>query len=77
MQEWKTQAGPEETAILANMKPDQEYTAALLAEICETTHQKVSAVLGAVAKGGVVSKYRKEGVKGYVYKTNQLALDFE
>ena len=77
MQQWTTKEGPEETSILAHMKPDQEYTAALLADICETSHQRISSTLRAVAKGGVIQRYKKEGVKGYVYKSNQLVLNFE
>ncbi|MCV6612408.1 MAG: hypothetical protein OIF55_16725 [Amphritea sp.] len=63
------------TAIIANMNPDQEYTAALLAEICEVSSSKVAMVLREAAQGGVVKRFKKPGVKGFVYMTNQLPLD--
>lgn len=63
------------TAIIANMNPDQEYTAPLLAQICDVSSSKVAMILREAAQGGVVSRFKKPGVKGFVYKTNQLQLD--
>lgn len=65
------------TAIIANMNPDQEYTASLLAQICGVDHQKVSGVLAEAAQGGVVKRFTKPGVKGFVYQTNQLTLELK
>ncbi|MCP4597823.1 helix-turn-helix domain-containing protein [Neptuniibacter sp.] len=77
MQNWQTQSAPEETAILANMDPDREYTATELAEKCGTTHQKVSSMLGAIAISGAVKRVKAADSKRYKYRVNQLSMDFK
>ncbi|WP_432473303.1 hypothetical protein [Amphritea sp. HPY] len=65
------------TAIIANMNPDQEYTASLLAEVCGVSANKVAMVLREASLGGVVQRFEKPGVNGFVYRTNQLTLELK
>jgi predicted transcriptional regulator len=75
MNKWVAGPAPEETALVSNMNPDIEYTASSLANICGTTHQKVSATLRNIERSGLIVRYKKAGSHRFVYKTNQLVID--
>jgi len=61
-------------AVLTQMRPDQEYTAPLLAKVTGIPVSTVRETLRSAVLGGVVTRSKKTGVKGYVYKTKQLQL---
>ncbi len=65
-----------DTALIAAMKPDQEYTSSLLADITNRTQSEVCRELKEATSGGVVSRRKKKGVRGFVYTTNQLRFEY-
>jgi len=75
MDNWTAGPAPEETAILANMDPNTEYTASDLARLIGTTHQKISSTLRSIRRSELISTYRKPGINCLLYKTNQLVID--
>lgn len=66
-----------DTALIAAMKPGQEYTSRLLADITDRPQTEVCRELKEATQGGVVTRTKKKGVRGYVYTTNQLRFEYE
>lgn len=61
-------------AVITQMRPDQEYAAPLLSAITGIPASTVRETLRSAVQGGVVTRTKKKGVKGYIYKTKQLQL---
>ena len=65
------------TTLIASMKPGQEYTSRLLSEITGMDQSDICRELKEASQGGVVTRYKKTGVRGFVYVTNQLRFEFK
>ncbi|RVU32679.1 hypothetical protein [Neptunomonas marina] len=63
--------------IICAMRPGQEYTSGLLAKLCNAKRSAVTRELYEAYRGGVVNRYKKKGVRGFVYVSKQLNLEFE
>lgn len=56
------------------MIPGQEYTAKILAKVCQCGETHVRGQLRSLEHGGLVTGFKKKGVRGRVFRTNQLRL---
>ena len=66
-----------EIRIIANMEDGKEYTNELLASFTNSSEHMTNKALNNGYLLGLIFRYKREGVKGFVYTTKQRSLPLE